>query len=118
DAADVVHEEAIVPYGPAGLHHGGEDVAVLLAERGVGRGVVARPGQHVGGTTGKARGGGGVVLRSGRAGGGIALGDRAEIHRHVAVRALGFVRQAPVDEGVVDLLGESFRVGDATLQAP
>src|SRR5262245_35370136 len=73
DAADVVHEEAIVPYRSASPHHGREDVALLFPRGSIGGGVVAGAGQHVGGSAGQARGRGRVVGGSSRAGDGIAL---------------------------------------------
>ena len=54
DAADVVHQEAVVADGSAGLQHGVEDVAVLDAERRVGGRVVAGSGQQVRGAAGQA----------------------------------------------------------------
>ena len=80
--------------------------------------MVARAGQQVGGAAEQARRGRRVVRGPGRPGHGVAVGHRGEIHRYAAVRPLGFVRQTPVDEGVVDLLGDRLRVGDTTLQAP
>src|SRR4029079_15290889 len=59
-----------------------------------------------------------VIGGAGRTRYGVAARDRAPVHRHVAVRALGLVGEAAVDEGVVDLLRDRLGVGDATLQAP
>src|SRR5262245_54570784 len=49
DAADVVYQEAVVADSLTSLQYGIEDIALLLAERRIGGGVVARAGQHIGG---------------------------------------------------------------------
>ncbi len=118
DAADVVHQEAVVANGSAGVQHGVEDVAVFDPERRVRGGVVARPGQQVRGTARQARRGVAVIRGARHAGRGVALRDRREVDRHVAIGAFGLVRQAAVDGRVVDLLREGFGVRHAPLHRP
>jgi len=78
-----------------------EDIATLDAERRVCGCVVAAPSQQVRGTAGQGRRGVAVVGGPGHPGRGVALGDRREVDRRVAVRAFGLIRQAAVDGSVV-----------------
>ena len=66
----------------------------------------------------QARGGGAVVGGAGFASDRVALGDGREVHRHAAVGALGLVRQAAIDERIVDLLRDGLGVRDTRLQTP
>src|SRR5262249_30074077 len=115
DTTDVVHEEAVVANGSAGLQYGIEDVAVLDTEWRIRGGVVTGASQQVGRTARKARRGGAVIGGSSGPGSGVALSDRGKVHRYVAVRPFRLIGQAAVDRRVVDLLSDRFRVGDTTL---
>src|SRR5260370_32228223 len=118
DAADVIYEGPVVANGPAGPQHGIEDIAFLFAERRVGGGVVTVARQQVGSTAWQGRRRIGVIGRSGWSGRGIALSGGSPVHRYIAVISLGLIGQTAVDECVIDLLRNRFRVGDATLQRP
>ena len=118
DAADVVHEEAVVAHRAAGVQDGVEDVAVLDAERRVGRSMVACACEQVRGAARQAGRGAGVVRGPAWPRGRVALGDGPEVDGHIAVRALGLVRQAAVHGRVVDLLRDRFRGRDPALHRP
>jgi hypothetical protein len=75
-----------------------------------------RGGQQVRGTAGQACRGLAVVGGPCHSGRGVALGNRREVDRRVAVRAFGLIRQTAVDGGVVDLLRDRFRVERAAAQ--
>src|SRR5262249_11935064 len=55
NAADVVHQEAVVAYGQAGVQHRVEDIAFLRSKGRVRRRMVGGTGQKVGGAAGKER---------------------------------------------------------------
>ena len=80
--------------------------------------MIACAREQVCGAAEQARRGVRVVRGSSDSGGAVALGDRTKIDGHVAIRSFGFIRQAAVDEGVVDLLGDRLRVGHPALDAP